>query len=98
MPQLPDVAPLQDGAPGLKGYELLNWFGLFATGGTPADVIDKINAVTNKTLAESKTAKTLSDQGIVARETSPAEFKAFVEAESRKFREVIEKAKIKLEN
>ncbi|AMN42752.1 Bug family tripartite tricarboxylate transporter substrate binding protein [Rhodoplanes sp. Z2-YC6860] len=98
MPQLPDVAPLQDGAPGLKGYELLNWFGLFATGGTPADVIDKINAVTNKTLAEPKTAKTLSDQGIVARKTSPAEFKAFVEAESRKFREVIEKAKIKLEN
>jgi tripartite-type tricarboxylate transporter receptor subunit TctC len=98
MPQLPDVAPLQDGAPGLKGYELLNWFGLFATGGTPADVVDKLNAVTNKTLAEPKTAKTLGDQGIVARKTSPAEFKAFVEAESRKFRDVIEKAKIKLEN
>ena len=26
MPQLPEVAPLQDGSPGLKGYELLNWF------------------------------------------------------------------------
>ena len=36
MPQLPDVEPLQNGAPGLKGYELLNWFGLFTTGGTPA--------------------------------------------------------------
>jgi tripartite-type tricarboxylate transporter receptor subunit TctC len=98
MPQLPDVAPLQDGAPGLKGYELLNWFGLFATGGTPADVVDKLNAVTNKTLAEPKTAKTLSDQGIVARKTAPAEFKTFVEAESRKFRDVIERAKIKLDN
>ena len=31
MPQLPDVEPLQNGAPGLKGYELLNWFGLFTT-------------------------------------------------------------------
>ena len=39
MPQLPDVAPLQDGAPGLKGYELLNWFGMFATAGTPAPVV-----------------------------------------------------------
>ncbi len=98
MPQLPDVAPLQEGSPGLKGYELLNWFGLFSTGGTPADVVDKLNAVTNKTLAEPKTAKTLVDQGIVARKTSPAEFKAFVENESRKFGDVIEKAKIKVEN
>ena len=31
MPQLPDVEPLQNGSPGLKGYELLNWFGLFTT-------------------------------------------------------------------
>jgi len=98
MPQLPNVAPLQDGAPGLKGYELLNWFGLFTTGGTPPDVVDKLNAVTNKTLAEPKTAKTLNDQGIVPRKTSPAEFKAFVANESRKFGEVIEKAKIKIEN
>ena len=98
MPQLPDVAPLQDGSPGLKGYELLNWFGLFSTGGTPADVVDKLNAVTLKALAEPKTAKTLVDQGIVARKTTPAEFKSFVENESRKFGEVIEKAKIKLEN
>jgi len=98
MPQLPDVAPLQDGAPGLKGYELLNWFGLFSTGGTPADVVDKLNAVTLKALAEPKTAKTLVDQGIVARKTTPAEFKSFVANESRKFGDVIEKAKIKLEN
>ena len=40
MPQLPDVEPLQNGAPGLKGYELLNWFGLFTTGGTPAAMVD----------------------------------------------------------
>src|SRR5213079_695884 len=31
MPQLPDVAPLAEGAPGLAGYELLNWFGMFGT-------------------------------------------------------------------
>jgi tripartite-type tricarboxylate transporter receptor subunit TctC len=98
MPQLPDVAPLQDGAPGLKGYELLNWFGLFATGGTPADMVDRLNAITLKALAEPKTAETLRSQGIVARKTTAARFKDFVEAESRKFAGIIEKAKIKLEN
>jgi tripartite-type tricarboxylate transporter receptor subunit TctC len=33
MPQLPDVAPLSEGAPALAGYELLNWFGVFAPSG-----------------------------------------------------------------
>ena len=38
MPQLPDVMPLADAAPEMKGYELLNWFGLFAPAGTPEPV------------------------------------------------------------
>jgi tripartite-type tricarboxylate transporter receptor subunit TctC len=98
MPQLPEVEPLQNGAPGLKGYELLNWFGLFTTGGTPAGVVSQLNEVTNKTLAEPRTAAALSAQGIVPRKTSPDEFKAFVQAESQKFASVIEKAKIRIEN
>ena len=98
MPQLPDVAPLQEGAPGLKGYELLNWFGLFATGGTPPDMVERLNALTVKALAEPKTTQTLDKQGIVVRKTTAAQFKGFVEAESRKFADIIDKAKIKLEN
>jgi tripartite-type tricarboxylate transporter receptor subunit TctC len=98
MPQLPDVEPLQNGAPGLKGYELLNWFGLFTTGGTPAAMVERLNDITNKRLAEPKIAETLSAQGIVPRKTSPDEFKAFVQLESRKFAGIIEKANIKLAN
>jgi tripartite-type tricarboxylate transporter receptor subunit TctC len=98
MPQLPNVAPLQEGSAGLKGYELLNWFGLFATGGTPADMVERLNGLTVKALAEPKTAETLDKQGIVARKTTAAQFKSFVEAESGKFAEIIDKARIKLEN
>src|SRR5206468_12213406 len=35
MPQLPDAAPLAEAAAELTGYELLNWFGLFAPAATP---------------------------------------------------------------
>ena len=98
MPQLPDVEPLQNGAPGLKGYELLNWFGLFTTAGTPAAVVNRYNEIALKRLAEPKIAETLSSQGIVPRKMSPEQFKAFVESESKKFAAVIEKARIKLEN
>jgi tripartite-type tricarboxylate transporter receptor subunit TctC len=98
MPQLPEVEPLQNGAPGLKGYELLNWFGLFTTAGTPSDVVDRLNTVVLKALAEPKTAATLTTQGIVPRRMNPEEFKAFVQSESTKFAGIIEKASIKLAN
>ena len=96
IPQLPDVEPLQNGAPGLKGYELLNWFGLFTTGGTPPAMVDKLNAITLKALAEPRNAETLNTQGIVARKTTPEQFKAFVQSESQKFAGIIEKANISL--
>ncbi len=98
MPQLPDVAPLQDGAPGLKGYELLNWFGVFAPGGTPAPIVAQLNEITVKTFTEASMVQKLAVQGIVPRATTPAQFKAFVEAESKKFAGIIERANIKAPN
>jgi len=97
MPQLPDVAPLQDGAPSLKGYELLNWFGLFATGGTPAAIVTRLNGIANSTLQEPKTVELLMKQGIIPRPLTPAEYQDFVATESAKFAKVIEQAKIKPE-
>jgi tripartite-type tricarboxylate transporter receptor subunit TctC len=98
MPQLPNVAPLAEGAPGLAGYELLNWFGMFATGGTPAPIVDRLNGIVVKALQEPKTAETLNTQGIVPRAMTAGEYKAFVDSETKKFAGVIERAKIKLEN
>ena len=98
MPQLPDVEALQNGSPGLKGYELLNWFGFFTTAVTPAALVNRYNEIVTKRLAEPKIAETLSAQGIVPRKMSPDQFGAFVESESKKFAGVIERAKIKAEN
>jgi tripartite-type tricarboxylate transporter receptor subunit TctC len=98
MPQLPDVEPLQSGSPGLKGYELLNWFGMFATAGTPSAVVDRLNGIVGKVLTEPKTAQTLTVQGIVPRNMSAAQFQAFVASDTKKFAAIIDKAKIKLPN
>ncbi len=96
MPQLPEVAPLSEGAPGLAGYELLNWFGMFATAGTPAAVVTRLNEIAVKALTEPKLAETLNVQGIVTRPMTAAQYKAFVDSETEKFAAVIERAKIKL--
>ena len=98
MPQLPDVPPLSEGAPGLAGYELLNWFGLFATGGTPAPIVDRLNGIVNKALEQPAIADKLVPQGIVPRPMSAADFRKFVAAESEKFGKIIVKANIKVAN
>jgi tripartite-type tricarboxylate transporter receptor subunit TctC len=98
MPQLPDVAPLSEGAPGLAGYELLNWFGMFATAGTPPDAVDRLNGIVNTALKDPAIADKLMVQGIVPRPMTAAEYQRFVDSEVDKFGKVMLAANIKLSN
>jgi len=98
MPQLPDVAPLSDGSPGLADYELLNWFAMFGTGGTPPEIVERLNSIVNTALKDRAIADKLLPQGIVPKPMKVAEFKAFVDAERTKFGKIVEQANIKLSN
>jgi tripartite-type tricarboxylate transporter receptor subunit TctC len=98
MPQLPDVAPLSEGAPGLAGYELLNWFGMFATAGTPPEVIDRLNGIVNTALKDPATSDKLMVQGIVPKVMTAKEYKRFVDSETDKFGKIVQQANIKLNN
>jgi tripartite-type tricarboxylate transporter receptor subunit TctC len=98
MPQLPDVAPLSEGAPGLADYELLNWFAMFGTAGTPPEVIERLNGIVNTALKDPAIADKLLPQGIVPKPMKVAEFKAFVDSERTKFGKIVEQANIKLSN
>jgi len=98
MPQLPDVAPLSEGAPGLSGYELLNWFAMFGTAGTPPEIVERLNGIVNAALRDPAIADKLLPQGIVPKPMKVAEFKAFVDSERTKFGKIVEQANIKLSN
>jgi tripartite-type tricarboxylate transporter receptor subunit TctC len=98
MPQLPDVVPLSEGAPGLAGYELLNWFAMFGTSGTPAGILERLNGIINAALQDPAISGKLLPQGIVPKPMKVAEFKAFVDAERTKFGKIVEQANIKLSN
>jgi tripartite-type tricarboxylate transporter receptor subunit TctC len=98
MPQLPDVAPLSDGVSGLAGYELLNWFAIFGTAGTPNEIVERLNGIINTALRDPAIAGKLLPQGIVPKPMKVADFKAFVEAERTKFGKIVDQANIKLSN
>jgi tripartite-type tricarboxylate transporter receptor subunit TctC len=97
MPQLPDVAPLGD-APGLAGYELLNWFAMFAPASSSQQALARLTEVMPKIMARPEIRDQLSVQGIVSRSMTNAELRAFVASESDKFARIIQDANITLGN
>jgi tripartite-type tricarboxylate transporter receptor subunit TctC len=98
MPQLPDVEPLSSGDPKLAGYELLNWFGLFAPARTPRPVLETLNREANAGLTDKTLADKLMVQGIVPRPLTLDEAQAFVRSESKKFAQIAKAAHIEVSN
>ncbi|MBV8534374.1 MAG: tripartite tricarboxylate transporter substrate binding protein, partial [Alphaproteobacteria bacterium] len=98
MPQLPEIAPLRDGAPGLAGYELLNWFALFAPAKTPPEIVTQLNAIVASAVADPALRDNLMSQGIVPQPMGVDDFAAFVRSETAKFGQIIKDAGITLGN
>src|SRR5262249_44148020 len=50
LPQLPEVPTIAEND--LPGFRAVTWFGLFTTGGTPRDIVGKINADVQQIFAD----------------------------------------------
>ena len=79
---------------GVKDYEVLNWFGVFAPAGTPKEIVDRLAAEAAAMFADPKTREMLTAEGADPIASSPAEFAAFVRAEIKKWDEVGKAANI----
>lgn len=90
MPELPTMSEA-----GLKGFEVNNWYGLFAPAGTAKDIIARASAEAAKALAAPDVKKRLMDAGIIATSSSPEVFAAYTRAETAKWSKVIKDANIK---
>jgi tripartite-type tricarboxylate transporter receptor subunit TctC len=85
-PLLPDVPTLAEA--GLGGYPGQGWWGLAAPKGTPAAIVNKVNAEFVKLYREPAFVDYLNHQAVVAAPDSPAEFAAFLK-EDRKAAEAL---------
>lgn len=90
---LPDVPPLSE--LGLSGFESVGWFGLVAPAGTPADIIDRLNAAFVKALNDPAAAAKIRVLGAEPAPTSPGLFAEFIRSESVKWGRLIADAGIK---
>jgi tripartite-type tricarboxylate transporter receptor subunit TctC len=93
-PQLPDVPTVIEA--GFPGFEATAWFALAAPTGTPAATIDRINAAVNAFLRSDSGKQDLARLDSLPAGGTPAETKAFIAAEARKWGPIIKAADIKM--
>jgi tripartite-type tricarboxylate transporter receptor subunit TctC len=91
-PALPNVPSVSEA--GVKDYEVLNWFGLFAPAGTPQPVIDRLHAEAVAMFASPEAKTRLAGEGAEPVASKPADFALFVKNEIAKWTEVGKAAKI----
>lgn len=77
---LPDV-PTFDEMPGLKGYDVLTWTGIFAPKGTPPAIVSKLNEALNDALKDPDVRARLAEQGALPGSGSPEALGSFAQAE-----------------
>lgn len=92
---LPDVPTLDEA--GLKGFNADTWVGLFAPARTPDAIIKRLYGATKVTLADPEVRQKLIAGGNNIVGNDPQQFRAFLEAETRKWGDVIRAGNIKPE-
>ena len=92
LPGLPDTPTLAQA--GLSGAEMTAWVGVFVRAGTPPDVIAKLSQVVLAFVNATDTAGYLQSVGAKPFPARPDELKAFQEADTRRWAEIVAIAKI----
>jgi tripartite-type tricarboxylate transporter receptor subunit TctC len=93
-PSAPDVPAV---AETIANFSVLSINGIVMAGGTPPELVRRINADFRKLLKEPDTAKRLEELGIEAVGNSPEEFAAFIKSEIERWTRVAKAANIKME-
>ena len=95
IPELPTIE--EAGGPTLKGYEASSWFGLVVPAGTPADIVNRLQAESAKALASPALKERLQTQGAIPSGMSSADFAKFIAAEAAKWAKVVKTANAKVD-
>ena len=90
VPGMPTVAES-----GVPGYASGTWYGVLAPAGTAADIVARVNGAVRKALEDAEVKAAFAKQGIDAAGNTPAEFGAYMRAESDKWGKLVREAGIK---
>jgi tripartite-type tricarboxylate transporter receptor subunit TctC len=92
-PAIPEL-PTVNEALGLKDYELIAYFAMFAPAGTPPDVVSKLNAAINAAAGNKEIQEKFANLGFVVEPGTPDALAKRTQAETLKWAKAIRDAKI----
>lgn len=92
-PAVPDL-PTVNEALGLKDYELIAYFAVFAPAGTPADIVNKLNQAVNAAANSKEVQERFAGIGFAVDPGTPADLAKRSAAETAKWAKAIRDAKI----
>jgi tripartite-type tricarboxylate transporter receptor subunit TctC len=92
--QIPQVPTLDES--GVPKFVSVSWSGVVAPAGTPAPVIDKLNAAINEELKSTVMIERLLRLGAEIKAGTPKDFAAFITEEGPKWAEVVKSSGMKL--
>jgi tripartite-type tricarboxylate transporter receptor subunit TctC len=87
VPSMPSVPTIAES--GLPGYDVSIWLGVLAPAGTPADIVDRLNAEIGKVMSDPEMKAQLAKAGIEALHSTPAEFAATIRNDTAKWSKVV---------
>jgi tripartite-type tricarboxylate transporter receptor subunit TctC len=83
VPWLPDTPTMTE--QGLAGYEAAAWYGVFAPGGTPGEIVRKLADDITWAVRSPDTVEKLTVAGAIAGGGSPEDFRSFLSIETEKW-------------
>jgi tripartite-type tricarboxylate transporter receptor subunit TctC len=83
---LPDVPTMDE--QGLKGFNKVNWFGLWLPAGAPSEIVQKIHAAVAAAIHEADVKQQFETLGLEGVAMRPAEFASFVASEQKAAQEI----------
>ncbi len=95
MPSMPTVPTVAES--GVPSMNVSTWYGVFATGGTPPALLERIAADIKAVVDQPAVRQQISGQGVVPTVSSPAEFRRFVGQEIEHWGKAVKKANITIE-
>ncbi|KRC70176.1 Tripartite tricarboxylate transporter family receptor [compost metagenome] len=93
--QLPNVPTVAETV--APGFGMGAWQGVVAPAGTPAPVIEKLNAEIRRALQSPEMQKQLKAQGAQALGSTPQEYADYIKSEIKRWGEVVKAADVKLD-
>ena len=92
---LPSVPTMMES--GLAGFNLTNWYGLFAPAGTSKDIVDRLNGELRKILSSAEFKDRLAKMGSASVHGSAEDFRQFIKAEGPRWSDIVKKSNARVD-